>query len=59
MNVELDEVKIKAKKLKAYFLSKNIEVKLGYCYEALSILNGFPNWDTYCAWLKKGEKNCE
>ena len=40
--------------LKEYFKSKNIDVKLSYCYEAISKMHGYENWNTYSAILKRG-----
>jgi len=47
--------KLQAKIIKSFLAEKEIEMKLGHCYELLSKIHGFENWDTYCAVLKRGK----
>ncbi len=50
------DIKPQVKRLKDFLKEKEIILKLGHCYEAVSVMYGYPNWDTFSAHLKKNEQ---
>lgn len=52
MKTDIDMMKDMANKMKSALKEFEYNVKLGHCYEVLSVMYGYKNWDTFCAILK-------
>ena len=50
------KIKNQVKIMRSFFKEKDILLCLGHCYELVALMNGFENWDTFRAHLKKLEK---
>ena len=50
---EIKDPKKQAHILQVYLKALGHDVKLGWCYEAISLIRGYANWNTYSALYNK------
>lgn len=51
-----EDIKKQVKALRVFLKEKDTSVCLGHCYEAVSKMYGYANWDTFSAILKKNSE---
>lgn len=55
--LSIDVVKKQARDLKAFLNKNNSEISISSCYQAIAIINGYPNWNTMSAIMNNKSEN--
>lgn len=56
ITINSEIIKSQAKLLKDFLSEGGNEIKLGSCYQAISIMNGFKDWNQFSAFLKSQDE---
>lgn len=57
--VTVELIKKQAKRMQLVFACRGVDLKLAHCYEALSVMHGHKDWNTFCAYLKNNKSDHE